>query len=169
MARKLTGAIYIMATDLNEYECGAICALASGAVPQKSGQTGHHPQISRAGAVADGGRAGTGQRLRCDTAKTGGRFSLGAPFAFWKIRDLRHTARPARGAAMESTWPPLSSTVPGCHTYLAGRMVAEWRLLARELGIADYAILRKRIKTTRRTYWRTSVRRKFASGTPNRS
>jgi hypothetical protein len=28
VARKLTGAIYIMATDLNEYECGAICAMA---------------------------------------------------------------------------------------------------------------------------------------------
>jgi hypothetical protein len=40
VARKLTGAIYIMATDLNEYECGAICAMVSGAVPRNRARPG---------------------------------------------------------------------------------------------------------------------------------
>jgi hypothetical protein len=93
VARKLTGATYIMATDLNEYECGAICEVTSGPVPQKSGQ-GRAPSSNPVNCCpgwrspSRDGRALAG-RLRCDTAKTGVRFPLGAPFAYWKIQADR--------------------------------------------------------------------------------
>jgi hypothetical protein len=44
-------------------------------------------------------------------------------------------------AALENAWPPFPSTVAGCHTYLAGKVVSESRALARELRTAKFGKL----------------------------
>jgi hypothetical protein len=52
-------------------------------------------------------------------------------------------------AALENAWRPLPSTVAGCHTYLAGKVVSESRALARELGTAKFAKLLKQLNLVR--------------------
>ena len=46
------------------------------------------------------------------------------------------------------SWPPLpsTSTVPGCRSYLAGKIVTEAATLAPALGSFEFIVLLKRLK-----------------------
>ena len=51
--------------------------------------------------------------------------------------------------ALDDVWPPLPSTIAGCHSYLAGQVVTRSRMLARELGIGPFRALLMQLKVTR--------------------
>ena len=48
--------------------------------------------------------------------------------------------------AMDDEWPRILSTVPGCRSYLAGKLVTEARALAPALGIFYFIVLLVRLK-----------------------
>jgi glycosyltransferase involved in cell wall biosynthesis len=48
--------------------------------------------------------------------------------------------------ALDDSWPRLPSSVPGCRTYLAGRIVTEASALASALGYFHFIILLKRLR-----------------------
>jgi glycosyltransferase involved in cell wall biosynthesis len=48
--------------------------------------------------------------------------------------------------AVDDPWPRLPSTVAGCRSYLAGRVVAEARALAPALGMFNFIVLLARLK-----------------------
>lgn len=48
--------------------------------------------------------------------------------------------------ALDSAWPHMPSKVRGCPSYLAGKLVAESRMLTRELGMSRFIALVKRLK-----------------------
>ena len=50
--------------------------------------------------------------------------------------------------ALDDSWPRLSSAVPGCRTYLAGKVVTEASELCSALGYFYFIVLLKRIRAT---------------------
>ncbi|MGH6867676.1 MAG: hypothetical protein ACREDA_02135, partial [Methylocella sp.] len=48
--------------------------------------------------------------------------------------------------ALDDAWPRLPTPVPGCRSYLAGKIVTEARALAPELGLSNFIVWLKRLK-----------------------
>lgn len=50
--------------------------------------------------------------------------------------------------SLDESWPRLPSPVPGCRTYLAGKVVTEASALASALGYFQFVVLLKRLKAS---------------------
>ena len=48
--------------------------------------------------------------------------------------------------ALDTAWPRIPSTVGGCRSYLAGKVVSEFAILVRELGLFDFIWFLTRLK-----------------------
>jgi len=48
--------------------------------------------------------------------------------------------------ALDAAWPRIPSTVGGCRTYVAGKLVTDSAALTRELGLFNFVLLLARLK-----------------------
>jgi glycosyltransferase involved in cell wall biosynthesis len=62
--------------------------------------------------------------------------------------------------ALDSAWPRIPSTVGGCRSYLAGKLVSESAILARELGLFSFVRLLIRLKVSPKVILLACLRRK---------
>jgi len=79
-----------------------------------------------------------GHKMIIDHLITNARLFLG------KMPTPRHYTNALK--ALDDAWPPLLSTVPGCRSYLAGRVVTEAATLTPALGFSEFIDLLKRLK-----------------------
>ena len=63
--------------------------------------------------------------------------------------------------ALDQAWPQLPSTVPGCRTYLAGRVVTEAATLTPALGFSNFIVLLQRLKVARHVILKAWLNRKM--------
>ncbi|HUB65742.1 MAG TPA: glycosyltransferase family A protein [Methylocella sp.] len=70
-------------------------------------------------------------------------------------RDYMHALK-----VLDDAWPRLPSTVRGCRTYVAGKLVSEAARLAPELGAYNYFLLLKRLKVAPPTLFSACLLRK---------
>jgi hypothetical protein len=61
---------------------------------------------------------------------------------------------------LNDSWPRLPSTVPGCRSYLAGRLVTEAATLAPAVGFSKFIVCLKRLKVARYVILKTCLKRK---------
>ena len=64
--------------------------------------------------------------------------------------------------AVDDAWPRLPSTVAGCRSYLAGKLVAEARALAPALGFFSFIVLLVRLKVAPHVFLRACLNYKRA-------
>jgi len=62
--------------------------------------------------------------------------------------------------ALDGAWPRLPSTVRGCRTYVAGKVVGESAALSRNLGLLNFVLLLKRLGVAPHVILLASLRRK---------
>lgn len=63
--------------------------------------------------------------------------------------------------ALDDAWPPLASTVAGCPTYLAGKLVSNSSILAREVGFGNFSAWLWQRKVTPQVFVSTYLRCKM--------
>ncbi|MGA7385409.1 MAG: glycosyltransferase family A protein [Methylocella sp.] len=61
---------------------------------------------------------------------------------------------------LNDSWPRLPSTVPGCRSYLAGRLVTEAATLAPAVGFSKFIVCLKRLKVPRYVILKACLKRK---------
>jgi glycosyltransferase involved in cell wall biosynthesis len=60
--------------------------------------------------------------------------------------------------SLNDAWPPIASTVAGCQTYLAGKLVSNSTILAREVGIGNFSAWMIRLKVAPHVFVSTFLR-----------
>jgi hypothetical protein len=63
---------------------------------------------------------------------------------------------------LNDSWPPLLSTVRGCRSYLAGKLVAEAATLAPALGFFNFIVLLARLKVAPHVILKVWLKSKWA-------
>jgi glycosyltransferase involved in cell wall biosynthesis len=62
--------------------------------------------------------------------------------------------------ALDAAWPRIPSTVGGCRTYVAGKLVTDSAMLTRELGLFNFVLLLARLKVAPHVILLACLRRK---------
>jgi glycosyltransferase involved in cell wall biosynthesis len=62
--------------------------------------------------------------------------------------------------ALDAAWPRIPSTVGGCRTYVAGKLIADSATLKRELGLFNFVLLLARLKVAPHVILLACLRRK---------
>jgi hypothetical protein len=62
--------------------------------------------------------------------------------------------------ALDAAWPRIPSTVGGCRTYVAGKLVTDSATLMRELGLFNFMLLLARLKVAPHVILLACLRRK---------
>jgi len=81
-----------------------------------------------------------------------------APLFLRKLHSAHHYMQALM--ALDTAWPRIPSTVPGCRSYLAGKLVSEAAMLVRELGRFNFVFLLMRLKVSPRKTLLVSLKRK---------
>lgn len=68
--------------------------------------------------------------------------------------------------ALDEVWPRIPSEVQGCRSYLAGKLVTEFRTLLRELGLSRFVALAVRLKVAPHVIAGICLRSKLQKGRP---
>ncbi|MGH6813015.1 MAG: hypothetical protein ACREDM_11970 [Methylocella sp.] len=83
-----------------------------------------------------------------------------ANFFLCKLRSPHHHMNALN--ALDDAWPRLPSPVPGCHAYLAGKIVMEARALAPALGLSKFIGLLNRLKVAPHVILKACLKHKTA-------
>jgi glycosyltransferase involved in cell wall biosynthesis len=81
-----------------------------------------------------------------------------APLFLRKLHSSQHYMRAL--LALDTAWPRIPSTVKGCRSYVAGRLVSESAIVARELGLFNFIWILTRLKVAPHAILMACLRRK---------